>query len=275
MPDFTVARRGTDSSGRPIYATAFYWQVRAAVLRRPRVAPFAHLVTTVQGAFMERVPGGGAAASAGYHNKGGTEDIRTWNLSAEQERILWWEFALLAIIFWPRGPAAYMGGMDEHAHACAGWDRPIAPGIAAQWADAKPPNRGSGLVGGGPDYVHPRPPWVDFPPAELLKEGQLMADDVKKILEAIADTRREVRELASDEQRRNVAEIRRQKEARKRTYRLLGGLADQLAKLAAAKDPDDARSMAGQLHAKVLQELAADPDVDGPDNPAADKVPTP
>lgn len=277
MPDFTVARRGTDSSGRPIYATAFYWQVRAAVLRRPRVRPFAHLVTTVQGAFMERVPGGGAAASAGFHNKAGAEDVRTWNLSAEQERILWWEFALFAIIFWPRGPAAFMGGMDEHGHGCAGWDRPLSPGIAGQWAQAK--NRRDGLASNGPDYVKPRPPWVDFPPAELLQEDYMATDDaVRKLnqaLEGIADLRKDVEKLASAEQRRNLAEIRRHKAARKRTYALLGSLADRLGVIVDATADTATKAQVKGVKDEILRALAEDADVDGPDNPAPDKVPTP
>lgn len=285
MPDFTVARRGTDSSGRPIYTTAFFWQVWQAVLQRPRVAPFAALVVIVQGGFMTRVPGGGAAASAGYHDGAGTTDIRVWNLSAEQERILWWEFALFAIIFWPRGPAAYMGGMDEHAHCAAGWDRPVSSGIAAQWRDAMPPNRGSGLASGGPDYVQPRPPWVDFPPAELLQEDYMATDEAKAQLEQLQNQVTHLTDLveaaAGADQKRWTAERQRDRDAAKKARQVaarqvafLGGLADQLAKIAASKDPDEARSLAGQLHAQTLQQLAADPDIDGPDNPAPDKVPT-
>lgn len=282
MPDFTVIRVGTDTSGRPIYSTRFYAQVRAAVLRRPRVQPFAHKVTTVQGAFMRLVPGGGAADSSGFHDDGGTEDLRVWNLTLEERAILWWEFALLAIIFWPRGPAAFMGGMDEHGHSCAGWDHPISSGIAAQWRDAMPPSRGSGLASGGPDYVKPRPPWVAFPPAELLQEDYMATDDAESLLKEIkaelGNLDRKFTSFRKNELGRDQAEAERDQAAAEkakavatRQIAALGGIADSLVEISnalAAGDVDRARALVDAAKTRTLDHLAADPDVDGADNPA-------
>lgn len=272
MPDFTVIRVGTDSSGRGIYMTRFRWQVWQALLRRPRVTPFAHKIVIVQGGFMGR-NGGGAAASAGYHDGAGTEDVRTWNLTPEEQRILWWEAALLAIIFWPRGPAAHMGGMDAHGHSCSGWDHPISSGIAAQWRDAMPPNRGSGLASGGPDYVKPRPPWVAFPPAELLQEDYMATDDAQRkleeILDAVKDVDRDLEVFRTGEHKRDKAAAEKAKAVAQRAIAREGMIVDRLIAIANDCKDDATKAQVQELRALVQQGLADDPDVDGPDNPAS------
>lgn len=166
MPDFTVARRGTDSSGRGIFATAFMWMVWLAVLAHPDVRPFAHKIVITQGAFM-RLAGGGAKGSEGYHDGAGTFDLRVWNLTAA-------EITTLIRVLRLFGCAAYLrneqhGGFDDpHIHFVLGADRPLSEGAAAQWADYLDDR--DGLASNGPDY-HPRPrPLVLTPPDHLLED---------------------------------------------------------------------------------------------------------
>lgn len=269
MPDFTVARRGTDSSGRPILATAFFWRVWQAVLDDDRVRPFAHLVVVVQGAFMARL-GGGATASAGYHDLGGCWDVRTWNLTAEQERILWavaWEYA---ICFWKRDMAH--GGMDEHGHGVAGWDRPLASGAAYQWTQAR--NRRDGLAGNGPDYMpRPKTPLPTFPPADLLRGDDLMSDAQFKALDGKLDRVLDrINATADADRTRDQRAAQKAREVAARQIAALGGLADQLAQIAEGTSDDATREQLRNTRAAILKALADDPDVDGADNPAPGKV---
>lgn len=169
-----MLRYGTDSSGRPIYATPFATAWLDALvascqdakrLSGGRVENFTPVV--VQGAFMAQVAGGGAKASAGYHDGAGTYDFRTWNLSREQLGFLVRECRRMAGAAWPRDKAH--GGMDPHCHVTIGPDTPEAqsPGARAQWADYL--NDRNGLTGSsaGPDYCWRPDPLVTSwtPPA--------------------------------------------------------------------------------------------------------------
>lgn len=267
MPSFEVRQRGVDTSGRPILATDYFWRVWNAVLARPKVQPFASKIVVVQGAFMARL-GGGATASAGYHDLAGCWDVRTWNLTAEEQRILWWEAALLAIIFWPRDAAR--GGMDPHGHAVAGWDRPLATGAAYQWQQAK--NGRDGLAGNGADYVRPRPPWVDTPPPALLQEDYMASTEAEKKLDEILAGQQRLAEslgtLSDAEKTRFVRERDRDKEVRSKLYDLLGGLADQLTEIGNDVTNKALKAKVANARSQILTALAEDPDVDGKDNPA-------
>lgn len=255
MPDFTVIRVGTDTSGRPIYSTAFFEKVWQHVLARPRIQPFRDKIVVVQGGFMSRVSGGGASASAGYHDLGGCRDVRTWNLSREEQAILWWEMALAGIYFWPRDAAH--GGMDPHGHCIAGWDRPLASGAAYQWQQAQ--NRRDGLASNGPDYVKPRPqPFVKFPPIEYVQEDDMYTDaDRKKADQILAGVQ------AS--KTRDQAERQRDREHRQKLIATLGGIVDTLTELG---DKGATKEQVAALRKRVLAELRDDPEVTGPDNPA-------
>src|SRR5690625_7647960 len=83
MSKYTIRRYGTDSSGRPIYMSEYMHQWMENELNRPRVRPFADKVTIVQGEWMAKA-GGGASASAGYHDGGGCLDFHTWNLTTTE-----------------------------------------------------------------------------------------------------------------------------------------------------------------------------------------------
>lgn len=166
MPDFTVARRGTDSSGRGIYATAYMWAVWLAVLAHPDVHPFAHKVVITQGAFM-RLAGGGATGSEGYHDGAGTFDLRVWNLTDAEISTLIRVLRLFGIAAWLRN-VEHGGFTDPHIHLVLGTDHPLSAGAALQWLTYL--DGGDGLAGGGPDY-HPRPtPLVLEPPSALMED---------------------------------------------------------------------------------------------------------
>lgn len=269
MPDFTVARRGTDTSGRGIWMTAFMWLVWAAMLTDPRLAAFRSRIVVVQGPFMVR-NGGGATASAGYHDLAGCIDIRTWNLTLAEQATFWTVAAEYGFWFWKRDTPTHMGGMDEHGHSISGWDQPLAPGAANQWTQAKAGR--DGLAGNGPDYMRREGPLVLFPPAHLLQEDYMATDDAQRkldqILDAIGDLDKGLDAFRSAELQRDRAAASKAKEVARRQIATLGGLADALTELAGVDDIAQLRRSIRQLRQTVLTALADDPDVDGPDNPA-------
>lgn len=161
MPDFTVRRYGTDSSGRPIWMTVYmaeWWeQVEADLDFTPMI---------VQGAFMVR-NGGGADASAGYHDAGGCLDLRTWDLTGSQ-------VDRLVHVLREHGAAAWRrdrqhGGMDPHLHFVLGADAPLARGAASQW-QAYIQGR-DGLASNGPDYEWRPNPLALTPPEDDMKDA--------------------------------------------------------------------------------------------------------
>lgn len=175
VPDFTVRNYGTDTSGRPIYLTAYMAEWWEAI-----VADLGFRPTIVQGAFMARVSGGGASASAGYHDAAGCLDLRVWDLATTQQQ------AVIRATRWG-GAASWIrdaehGGMDPHIHLVLGSDSPLAPGASWQWLAYL--NGGDGLSGGGRDY-HPRPtPLVVEPPADLIGDD-MKPEDWKKLSDLI------------------------------------------------------------------------------------------
>lgn len=229
MPDFTVAQHGTDSSGRPIYATNYMWTWWAGVVDRLKFTP-----TIVQGAFMARVEGGGADASAGYHDAAGCLDLRVWDLTDVQRARLVRELRRSGAAAWIRD--ATHGGMDPHLHFVLGTDYPLADGAAWQWEQYL--GGRDGLSSGGRDY-HWRPdPLVTTPPPE-----DDMADYGERILTAI--TRLEEREKARD-----AAERDRAKKQHDTILALLDKLAD---------DITDAASKAQVKRLRVAVEALAAP----------------
>ena len=156
MPDFTVKRYGTDSSGRTIWMTTYmhnWWEARVANLGfRP---------TIVQGAFMLR-DGGGAATSAGYHDQAGCFDVRTWDLTTSQVDALVWECRQHGAAAWRRDKTSAHGGMDPHCHITLGTDKPLSAGARASWESYL---RGdNGLANNAPDYERRPSPLVTKPP---------------------------------------------------------------------------------------------------------------
>ncbi len=197
MTDFTVSRYGTDSGGRAIWMTAYMHDWLQGVYTDLGFAP-----TIVQGAFMTR-NGGGASASAGYHDRGGCIDFRIWDLSATQQD-------RLVRVLREHGAAAWRrdqrhGGMDPHCHIVLGTDSPLAAGAAAQWRQYR--LGFDGLASNGPDYEWRPSPLVLTPPVEddVTPEQQKQLDrieakleDIDKVLARITKAKREVIHAVED-----------------------------------------------------------------------------
>ncbi|MGZ4444477.1 MAG: hypothetical protein ACXVXC_15050 [Nocardioidaceae bacterium] len=183
MPDFTVVRYGTDSSGRPIWMTRFMQQWVDALTEACHASPAPFTPVVVQGAFMSRVSGGGADASAGYHDLGGCVDFRVWDLSPGQQQFLVRETRRRGAGSWIRDAAH--GGMDPHCHVLLGCDQPLAAGAAAQWRDYLA--GGNGLTGAaaGKDYEwRPSPLVTTWSPSVPTGNHDIAAALAAKTLDA-------------------------------------------------------------------------------------------
>lgn len=153
MGKWTVTRRATDSSGRGIYASNYMWDWWRGVVTGLGFEP-----TITQGAWMT-LNGGGASASAGYHDGGGCFDLRVRDLSDEQVRATLRALRAHGAAAWLRNPQ-HGGFTDPHIHLVLGTDADLDDGAYYQWRDYI--NGGDGM--GGSDY-HPRPhPLVTKPP---------------------------------------------------------------------------------------------------------------
>ena len=190
MPDFTVAPRGIDSSGRPILASAYMWEWWRAVVDQLGWEP-----VIVQGAWMSRVPGGGASASEGFHDKGGPFDLRTRDLTTAKVDQLIRVLRRCGAAAWRRDQQH--GGMDPHLHFVFGADADLAPGAAAQWLDYRA--GGNGLTGSsaGRDYEWRPKPLVLTPPEEMFMlndaDKQFIRDTVKaEVTAAVASNRLDI-----------------------------------------------------------------------------------
>lgn len=160
---------GTDSSGRLILMTERMLVAWLCVLNHPLVAPFAHKIVIVQGAWQSFL-GGGADASEGVHDTGGALDVRVWNLTDKEITTLIWVMNLLG---WPATwlRNAEHGGFDPHIHGVYAGDLDISFGALAQIAAVFAGR--DGLASNGPDY-HDRP---NHMPKTLPKEARMQLID--------------------------------------------------------------------------------------------------
>lgn len=150
-----VIRVSTDSSGRGIFMTVLMSQWWDGVCEELGFVP-----VITQGAWMVR-NGGGAAASAGYHDGGGCGDLRVWNLTDAQVVQVIRTLRRHGAAAWLRN-VEHGGFTDPHIHFVLGSDYGLSAGAKAQWA-AYVAGR-DGLASNGRDY-HWRPsPLVLKPP---------------------------------------------------------------------------------------------------------------
>lgn len=157
MPDWTVRRRGTDSSGRGVYASDYMWDWWLGVCDELGFTP-----TITQGAWMT-MAGGGADDSAGYHDGGGCFDLRVWDRSEEQVTRMIHVLRSNGAAAWLRNPQ-HGGFTDPHVHFVLGTDHDLDSGAVWQWREYIAGR--DGLASEGPDY-HWRPsPLVLVPPKE-------------------------------------------------------------------------------------------------------------
>lgn len=228
---------GRDPSGRTVRMTRRMKAAFDATVRECGFAP-----TIVQGAFMAQL-GGGATASAGYHDRSGCLDTRTWDLTAAQQERLVRAARSIGWAVWKRDELH--GGMDEHMHWVLLGEPGSAPGARRQEADYRAGY--DGLTPRGRDY-HWRPRVIptfdydrhledDMPTMKELKEelvpvivNQLMqrnlnrkgmtvadalrqasrADDVQQLLERLPEEVAEAAEAAlpAGEERLTRAQVR-------------------------------------------------------------------
>lgn len=182
----TVVRVGTDSSGRPVLMTRKMRSWWRRVETRLGFKP-----TIVQGAWMAKA-GGGAAASAGYHDGGGCLDLRVWDLTGDQQVKLIRVLRSMGAGAWLRGTAH---GMDPHIHLVLGSDSGLSTGARSQW-NAYLAGR-DGLASNGIDY-HWRPtPLVTTPPPSARKAResiQAAVDEAARVGLPVADKLRKIKD---------------------------------------------------------------------------------
>jgi len=174
--DSTVRRRGTDTSGRAIWMSdrlAAWWD---GYVDRLGFTP-----TIVQGAWMIK-NGGGADASAGYHDRGGCLDLRTWDKTPAQQEAMVRVAREGGAGAWLRDRSPERGGMDPHLHMVLGTDHDLADGARHQWGEYVAGR--SGLASRGADY-HPRPkPLVTTIPTDWGDDIMATLDEVRAIVAA-------------------------------------------------------------------------------------------
>jgi len=190
----------TDLDGRPIMMNRRMKAAYDVVCERLDFNP-----TIIQGAYMARVPGGGAEDSQGFHDAGGCIDTSTKLIDSDQERRVIHVARSIGWAVWRRDEAH--GGFDEHMHWVLLGDKKAAAGALGQMTEYRA--GGDGM--GGEDY-HPRPdpiPTFDYeayledqmPSVNDLLSAKLNPDDqksetVRSALNKGADALSEVRSLS-------------------------------------------------------------------------------
>lgn len=147
-----LIRYGTDTSGRPILVTKFEQEWLDDFMDACRGRGFTP--TIVQGPWMSRVPGGGADASAGYHDQAGAVDFRVWDRVTVEQQFMVRQSRRMAGAGWIRDQAH--GGMDPHMHVTIGPAEPKDVGLEWQWDDYLADGNGLSGSSHGTDY-HWRP----------------------------------------------------------------------------------------------------------------------
>ena len=172
---FEVINVGTDTSGRTIWMTRYMKAFIDAVKFDWRVAPFADKLVIVQGAFMTR-NGGGASASAGYHDLAGCIDFRDYNLTEAERDTFCYVARCYGGAAWYRD--AEHGGFDAHIHITLGGDYPLSNGARTSWISYQEGDNGLTGSSAGPDYVRrPNPFVTSYTGPVPFQEDELNADD--------------------------------------------------------------------------------------------------
>lgn len=267
--DFTVVKYGIDSSGRSIWMTRWMVLVFQAILKHPQIAPFAYKITVVQGAFMVR-NGGGADASAGYHDQGGCIDIRTWNLTTAELDIFIKVARMFGFAFWRRDESYLHGGMDPHAHGTLGSDSPLSSGASVSWGSYV--GNGDGLAGGRPDYEWRPKPLVLVPPDSLLQEDYLMSDAAQakldQIIKSVANIDKDLETFRTNSFKRDKLAAQKARESKAALVSKIGGVMDILIEINNKVDDPALKKQVSAAFASLKTALTEDPDVDGAENPA-------
>jgi hypothetical protein len=129
---------------------------------------------------MAKVAGGGATASAGFHDQGGCLDLWLGNLTDDQRHQLVHELRHSGAAAWVRNEVH--GGFDEHLHLNLGTDSPLDDGAAWQWGEYIAGR--DGLTDRGPDY-HWRPDPLNLH-VPVLTRGERIDAAIRKVRADIA-----------------------------------------------------------------------------------------
>jgi len=172
---YEVLYLGDDTSGRPLFMSRRMWGAYLATMEK-LPDNLANELDIVQGAFM-KFAGGGADASAGYHDLSSCIDTRTWDIDSAQERKVIIASRSVGWAVWRRD--SQHGGFDEHMHwtlldefkgVDGGGAEPSGPGAVFQWGSYRRGN--DGLSPEHKDY-HPRPHPIPVFNLKKWKDNQL------------------------------------------------------------------------------------------------------
>lgn len=185
--DFAVVRYGLDVYSRPVYMTAYmrdWFENYCAELG------FTPLIA--QGAYMTMVPGGGAAASSGAHDKGKCLDLRTTDRTDAEVDVMVRTARLNGAGAYRRDMTAQHGGMTPHMHLTLGSDAPGSPMAELLWASyvagGDGLGAGPGRPAGAPDYEFRPDPLVLVPPEVDMTPAQAaQLDGLTKAVASLAD----------------------------------------------------------------------------------------
>lgn len=152
-------RRFTDSSGRGVWASDYEWGRWEAVVFDVGFRP-----VITQGPWQKLNPGGGAPNSAGYHDYGGTFDLRVKDLTDEQVGRLVRSLRRAGCVAWLRN-VQHGGFTDPHIHFVMAGAPNLSSGATWQVSEYRIDN--DGLSSRGPDY-HWRPSPLVLSPTEEM-----------------------------------------------------------------------------------------------------------
>lgn len=175
MPDpYEILDLGIASNGKKLLMNA---RMKAAF--DTVSAELGFTPTIVQGAYMAQVPGGGADESAGYHDRGGCLDVRTWDLAPTFGSSVDEVVRVARSVGW----AAWLrneqhGGFDEeHMHWVLLGDLDCGDDPKFQMRDYRAGGNGLSGLTHAPDF-HPRPdPIPTFSFERWLHGFDLALDD--------------------------------------------------------------------------------------------------
>ena len=185
-----VEQRGTDSSGRPILMTRYMHDFWEGVVDDLGFRP-----VITQGAWMARVPGGGAENSEGFHDAGGCLDYRTRDLTLAQNLAVIRTIRLHGAGAWRRYRS--QGMSEDHGHLVLGTDPGISIAALGQWREYLA--GGDGLTGTAPDYEwRPNPLVLQPPEGDDMKAEdwdrleKLLDKKVEAVLDGLGDVKIDV-----------------------------------------------------------------------------------
>lgn len=218
---------GVDPDGRTVRMTRRMKAALDVACEQSGVTP-----TIVQGAFMAEL-GGGASASAGYHDRSGCIDTRTWDLEPDDQDRLIRAARATGWAVWKRDGAH--GGMDEHMHWVLLGEPDMAGGACDQERDYLAGL--DGLASRGTDY-HWRPePITTFDYDSYLEAWMPTMKELKEELVPVIVNQIMHRDLNKDGM--TVAAALRQASRADDLKRLLERLPKEVARATEAFFPED------------------------------------